>query len=106
MAKQTYYIDMATHNISRNKHEGNDQFVIYATDEEIHQLRSILNAMDDENWTSFFRAHIPFVQYHQDSSNHNYDQHFLTAIRLIHELGDEETRTHIHSMGINERHFF
>jgi len=96
---------MATHNISRNKHEGNDQFVIQATDEQVHQLRAILNAMDDENWVSFWRAHIPFVQYHQDSSNHNYDQHFLTAIRLIHELGDEETKAHIHSMGINERTF-
>ena len=100
MTKQKYYINLASHEISEENYQGTANFCIYADDEEIEQLRSILNTMDEENFTTFWRAHVPFVEYHNDTANYNYDQNLMGAFQMMHDLGDDETKEHIQTMGI------
>jgi hypothetical protein len=100
MEKKTYYISVANGEISQIKDGSPHEFEIEATNEEIKQLREIFDDAYEADWTSFWRAHIPFLEYHNDKPNDVYDEDILQAYSIIYKLGKEETRNHIKSMGI------
>lgn len=100
MEKQKYYVQMGSGEISRVKYHNNDEFVIYATEQEIVQLREAFDEANASGIRSFFRAHIPAVPYHNDAANDEYDSDMARAFKLVHDLGDEKTRAHIQEMGI------
>ncbi len=102
MEKQKYYVQMGSGEISRVKYHNNDEFVIYATEEDIVQLREAFDEANASGIRTFFRAHIPIVPYHNDSSNDEYDSNMVKAYKLVHDLGDEQTKAHIADMGILE----
>ncbi|MBS4200098.1 hydrolase [Bacillus sp. FJAT-49732] len=76
------------------------EFKIQATDDEITRLRQIFDSSQDNSVDDFLRAHIPFVEYHNDSTNDIHDENLINVYEMIHQLGDEEARNHIESMGI------
>jgi hypothetical protein len=98
--KKKYYITVGTQEISQIKPESPYEFEIEATDEEVRQLREIFDEAYAADFMSFFRAHVPYVQYHEDKPNDIYDNDLLQAYRLIHEFGTSETKEHIESMNI------
>lgn len=100
MEKKKYFVNVGTQEISQVRVGENDNFTIYATGEEVFHLRQQLTDMHDSDMQSFWRAHVPFVQYHWDESNDEYDKGLVSTFRMIHELGDEKTKEHIESMGI------
>lgn len=100
MEKKKYYISIGTGEISEVKYGNNDEFVVYATMEEIRQLRQLLNGMDQADFGTYVRAHFPFVPYHKDEENDQYDEKITEAYKMIHQLGDETTKRHIESIGI------
>ncbi|MFD1851184.1 hydrolase [Oceanobacillus bengalensis] len=100
MEKSRYYINIGTGEISQEKYDNNDDFVVHATETEIGELRRIINHMQSADIGTFFRAHVPIVEYHNDSSNDAYDENLIVAFQMIHDLGDEKTQKHIESMGI------
>jgi len=51
-------------------------------------------------WINFFRAHVPYVQYHYDRENDAYDNTIQQVYGILHELGDDEAKRHIESMNI------
>ncbi|MCA1011038.1 hydrolase [Halobacillus halophilus] len=102
MNKNKYYINVGTQEISLNHDANNDDFVVYATEEEIIKLREIFDEVYNSDMRSFFRAHIPAMPYHQDQDNDDYDVGMKSAFRMIHDLGDEMTREHIEQMKILE----
>src|SRR5699024_7874011 len=75
-------------------------FVIYADDDEILLLRRTLDRMDDASFRSFFRSHVPIIQYHHDEPNDDYDASMIDVFRMIYNLGDEQTKAHIEEMEI------
>ncbi|MDC3418277.1 hydrolase [Aquibacillus salsiterrae] len=100
MEKKKYFVNVATQEISQIQVGDNDDFTIYADDEEVFLLRQQLTTMHDSDIRSFWRAHVPFEQYHNDESNDEYDEGLVSVYRTIHKLGDEKTKDHIESMGI------
>jgi len=105
MEKSKYYISIATGEISKIPYQNNREFTIYATDDEIRLLRAKMDNLHDASMGTFWRSHIPIVPYHHDQSNDAYDRNITEAYRMIHELGDEEAKSHIEEMGVlDQRH--
>ncbi|MFX3623732.1 MAG: hydrolase [Ectobacillus sp.] len=100
MDRKTYYISIGDGGISQVKTANTYSFAIQATDEEILKLRELFDGAYVEDIRSFWRSHVPFVEYHHDKANHRYDEKLQQAYKMIYELGDEETRELIGEMGI------
>ncbi|GLB59459.1 hydrolase [Cytobacillus sp. NCCP-133] len=99
--KKTYYIDIENTQVYSEPVEDADwQFKIFATDEELAQLNHCINENYDSDLKTFTRAHVPFLEYHKESKNDEYDETMAGIYRLIYDLGDEEARRHIEGMGI------
>nr|WP_180954691.1 hydrolase [Bacillus sp. V5-8f] len=98
--KNTYYIYVANGQISRDGESSPWNFKIEATDEEIIKLREYFNQNADTEIENFFRAHVPYIQYHYDRENDEYDKTIQKIYGMIYELGDDEAKNHIESMGI------
>lgn len=105
MEKKKFYVNIGTQEISQMKYGNNENFVIHATDDEVMLLREKFNDMDQANFGTFFRAHVPIMSYHNDKSNDDYDEGMTGAFQMLYELGDNQTKEHIESMGIlSDRH--
>ncbi|WP_404453779.1 hydrolase [Virgibacillus necropolis] len=105
MEKKKFYVNMGTQEVSQIKYGNNQDFIIHATEEEVILLREKLNDMDQANTRAFFRAHVPIMSYHNDKSNDDYDGGMTGAYQMLYDLGDEEAKEHIESMGIlSDRH--
>ncbi|MDC3412411.1 hydrolase [Aquibacillus sp. 3ASR75-11] len=102
MEKKKYFIDLGTREISQIQAGDNNDFTIYATEEDISQLREWFDQMYDSDHEAFWRAHVPIKPYHDDESNDQYDDGIVHAYKMIYEMGDDKTRAHIESMGILE----
>jgi hypothetical protein len=98
--KKTYYIDVGTGHISSNASSSTWSYKIEATEEEISQLRELFNQNYSTEWQNFFRAHVPFVQYHNDRENDKYDSTIQQVYGMLYKLGDQEAKNHIESMNI------
>lgn len=100
MIKDTYYIQLSTGSISKSPEASPWNFKIAATEDEVHQLRRLLDEMDSAALSSYVRSHIPFEEYHHDSSNDGYDEKLKAAYQMIYILGDQQAKHHIKTMGI------
>lgn len=98
--KKTYYIGIATGEITKSAVSSPWDFKIEANEQEIHHLRECFDKMDSTEWKNFFRAHIPFVEYHHDKENDHYDELLKQVYSIIYKLGDYEAKQAIDSMGI------
>lgn len=96
--KNTYYISIANGEIMRQPTVSPWNFKIYATDAEITNLRELFDANYSVEWVNFFRAHIPYREYHNDPENDQYDEHMSKIYETIYELGDEEAKRHVREM--------
>ncbi|MCL6585676.1 MAG: hydrolase [Anoxybacillus sp.] len=91
---------MAHGEISQVKTASPWDFQIEATDEEIIQLREYFDQNYSTDIQNFFRAHVPYIQYHYDRENDAYDETLKKIYQLIYKLGNEEAKQHIRSMGV------
>lgn len=98
--KKTYYIDVGHGQISQSSTASAWSFKIQANDDEITQLRELFDQNYSTEWKNFFRAHVPYVQYHHDRENDSYDSTIDQVYEMIYNLGDEEAKSHIRSMNI------
>ncbi|QDP40932.1 hydrolase [Radiobacillus deserti] len=100
MERKKYYVNIGTQEISQVQVGDNDEFIIFASDEEVYQLREMMNQMYNADIRSFWRSHVPIAPYHNDTSNDTFDDGMVEAFRMIHDLGDDTTRKHIENMGV------
>ncbi|MED1203103.1 hydrolase [Heyndrickxia acidicola] len=98
--KKVYFIEIASGEISRRSTDSPWNFQIEATDDEITQLREVFQQNYEAEWEGFFRAHVPFIEYHYDRVNDVYDQNMMKAYSMIYNLGNLEAKKHIENMGI------
>jgi len=100
--KKTYYVSIANGEISQVSTVSPWDYKIEATDVEITKLREIFDQLHSTGWQNFFRAHVPYVQYHYDRENDSIDSLNKQVFQMIYDLGDEEAREHIQKTGIIE----
>jgi hypothetical protein len=98
--KKTYYITLGSGEISQSATDSTWNYKIEANDDEIIALREYFDQNYSTEWQNFFRAHVPYVQYHYDRENDAYDDTMKKIYGMIYNLGDDEARKHIESMGI------
>lgn len=98
--KKTYYITVNDGEISQSSTSSPWNFKIEATDDEIIELRELFDQNYSTEWEGFYRAHVPYLQYHFDRQNDKYDEGLTQIYRAIYRLGDEEAKNHIGNMGI------
>jgi hypothetical protein len=98
--KKTYYISIAHGEISQLKTASPWDFQIEATDREIAELREYFDQNYSTDWQAFWRAHVPYVQYHYDRENDAYDETMMKIYEMIYRLGNDETKAQIRSLGI------
>jgi hypothetical protein len=98
--KKTYYISLANGEISQISTASPWNYKIEASDEEIVQLREYFDQIHSSDWQGFFRAHVPYVEYHYDPTNDAYDETMQQVFQLIYKLGDQEARELIAEQGL------
>lgn len=99
MEKEKYYVNIPHQVIGKNRYSDSD-FTVYATTEEIRELRKILNSIEEAESDTYWRAHIPFMPYHNDPSNDRYDRSYTNAMKIIYEIGDDSAKNYIEESGI------
>jgi hypothetical protein len=99
MEKKTYYVSLTQGEISQVPTD-ETTFILTATAEEISYLRKVFQDMYTYDKVSYWRSHIPFLEYHYDEGNDGYDQALKTAYAHMYQLGNDETKKCIEEMGI------
>ncbi|TDK64016.1 hydrolase [Bacillus salipaludis] len=103
--KQSYYINIQSHEIAREPFELEWDFKVEATDSQIKSLKQLFDENYQTDWESYIRSHVPFLEYHHDPQNKEYDARMVIIYAFIYQLGDEKTRDHIKEMGILNNDF-
>lgn len=98
--KEQYFVSVATAKISQIPNAQDNDFAIMATKREVDELRRLFTNMDDADKMSHIRSAIPFLPYHNDQANENYDHNITEAFQMIYELGDDEAKTLIDESGV------
>lgn len=93
--KKKYYVSVQSKEISKVQVGNNKEFTIFATDGEVSMLRKKFDEMDSTEIDNFFRAHVPIIPYHKDSSNDQYDSLLREIFQKLYELGDDATKAFI-----------
>ncbi|SFC59203.1 hypothetical protein SAMN05443252_104496 [Bacillus sp. OV322] len=99
-SKKTYYIELGSGQIFQDRECSTWNYKIEATDNEIIRLRSYFDQSYSADIENFYRAHVPYVQYHYDRGNDTNDMALQKIYEMIHELGDQEAKNHIEAIGI------
>ncbi|MFC3041430.1 hydrolase [Virgibacillus xinjiangensis] len=100
MEKKKFYVNIGTGEISQIPYSNNDGYVIHATEDEVRMLRAKFENMHGASFRAFWRSHVPIKPYHEDEANDDYDDNMAEAFELLHEWGDEQTKSHIQSLGL------
>ena len=98
--KNSYYINIQSHEIFSQPDGVEWDFKIEATSSQLSALERLFDKTDETDWESYFRAHIPYLEYHHQPQNKEYDLRLYLIYTLLYYLGDESTRQHIGNMGI------
>jgi hypothetical protein len=98
--KHSYFINIQSHEIFGEPNGGGWDFKINATESQVAVLERLFDKTDETDWESYIRAHIPFLEYHHQPENKEYDLRMMVIYSLLYYLGDEKTRAHIRDMGI------
>lgn len=98
--KQTYYVSVQAGSIVQNEHDTSFEFEIQATEKEISKLQELFDGKEEADDYAYFRAHVPWQEYHEDKPNDAYDYYLTEVYRMIHELGTPDTKRHIESMNV------
>lgn len=100
MEKKRYYVNVEHGVILDDQGADSYEFEIEADHNEIHQLQELFDKTHQKEMGTWLRAHTPYIQYHDDEDNHEYDRSLRNVYRMLHQLGTEKTRSHIESMDI------
>ncbi len=105
MEKKTYYISMAfgtrAGEIRTRKDENSAlfEYEIEATPEELDQLEKLFTKVGETDFTTFAKAHIPFLD-NEAKENLQEDDGIRRIYRLLYQLGTEDTKNKLREAGI------
>jgi len=92
------YVSVANHRYYFHPDDSPWEYEIEAAPEVLGVLNQLFDQKDEIEWKNFFRAHIPYIQYHLDEENDQVDNRLKKLYAVIHEYGNDEAREIIESM--------
>lgn len=108
MLKKSYYVSVGTGTIEDAQplaDLGNYsyEYAVEATDQEIRELRWLMNGYEAETEKTFARAGVPYKSADHDEATDEYNSQVRELYAMIYRLGTPETRRHIEKMRIMEK---
>lgn len=103
MDKRKYYVSVQSKTIMEHQGDAPYEFEIEATPADLEELKELFDNLESFDEKSYFRMMTP-VPYHYDSPNDGHDYYLREIYRKIQSLGTEETRSHIASWDMQQRH--
>ncbi|MDF2958829.1 MAG: hypothetical protein K0S39_564 [Paenibacillus sp.] len=105
MPKAAYYVSVANGLIedATTLQDASNQayeFVVHANEEEIRELRRLLDKQQSDEEDTLKRAPIPYKSADHDKATDRYNVDMLSLYNTIYHLGNKETKKHIENMGI------
>ncbi|MDB5053897.1 MAG: hypothetical protein JWM44_1947 [Bacilli bacterium] len=98
MDRKKYYVSVQSRTIMENQGDAAYELEIIATPEDVEKLVKLFEALEDTDESSYFKGYI--LQYHHDEFNDDYDSYLNQIYQTLYNVGTEETKAHISSMGI------
>ncbi|WP_449444927.1 transposase [Ureibacillus acetophenoni] len=74
------------------------EFKLKMPSEKARVFEHLFQQINSIEFHNAVRAHIPYLQYHMDESNHEIDYRIMKIYALIHEFGDEETKKFVEQL--------
>jgi NhaP-type Na+/H+ and K+/H+ antiporter len=100
MDKKTYYVTVQTGEILDDPTAFSYDFVIYANEQELHQLQELFENTQDAEHMTYWRTWIPSPVNQYDEENAIYDENLREIYKKLHTLGSTETKQHIETMNV------
>ncbi|MFC5528190.1 hypothetical protein [Cohnella yongneupensis] len=100
MDKKNYYVSVHSKSIMYHQGDAAYEFEIVASEEDADKLKNLFEDLEQSDESAFFRAHHPGIPYHHDEENDRYDSVLKEIYGLIHDLGTDQTKSHIESMNL------
>lgn len=99
MERQKYYVNIP-HQVINTVRFSDQDFVVQATKEEAHEIRALLESLREAEIGTFWRSHVPFMPYHRDPSNEQYDKTLTALFQKISDIGDEQAKSYVNESGV------
>ena len=99
MGKDKYYVKVGTGEIHKDPTEAEWEYEIEATEEDIAKLQKLFDRINSVSEHSFWRSMTP-SPYHLDEENDMYDEALSSIYQTIYDLGDDNVKEQVESMGI------
>lgn len=74
------------------------EFKLTMPSEKARIFERIFQQIDSLEFHNMVRAHLPYLPYHMDESNHEIDYRLMKIYALIHEFGDEDTKKFVEQL--------
>lgn len=97
MEKRAVYVSVA--NLTCNFQPGPSyEFVLHMEPLQARVFAKIFRQMNQLELPNAFRAHLPYIPYHEDRVNHEIDHRLKKVYTLIHMFGDEEAKKFVEQL--------
>jgi hypothetical protein len=97
--KQKYYFNIESGEVLDRPAEQEGHFTLFATGEEIKDLREYLTENYKADWATYGNSHLhPFKDPEREHAE--YDNALKGIYAMVYKLGDAEAKNHVRNMGI------
>lgn len=98
MAVNKVYVSVTNKKVFSYPDESPWEFEVVANREIIPVFQKLFEQLSITETSNFWRAHIPIRYYHLDKENDDYDTKMKKIYALIHEFGDQESKTFVEQL--------
>ncbi len=98
MEESKVYVSLTQKKVYLYPDESPWEFKITAYQEIVPVFEKLFQQLNYIEVDNFFRAHIPFIPYHKDKENDQYDERMMKLYALIHEYTDEDSKRFIEQL--------
>lgn len=97
--KQTLYVSVSNKSLDTEA-SMNEQLEVHGTEEELENLRHMLERLQRDDEVTQFRAPIPYKSADHDKATDQFNEDLLKLYQIVYNLGTDKTKLHIRDMNI------
>ncbi len=97
--QQTLYVSVSSKSLDTEASR-NEQLEVRGTEEELAELRQLLDQVQRDDESTQFRAPIPYKSADHDKATDQFNGDLLKLYEVVYKLGTARTREHIRQMDI------